>query len=457
LAQAAPPRARAMRRCAGSRQAVQHHAQEHPQPPGSPPPAPRRRRGESSGTSTPVLPAPRGGAGAPSLPPSGGVRSSASLSARGVSRAKLCVCGASSQLGRERSRLLKADRAVRERLQRLAEREEALDTLDAKIFAQEEDLCERREDQRCEEVDVSRRLEALVLEVQAAERRHEASLLHQGRLEERRLEVLRLQQRAQKRLERTEASQRQLAQDRRDVEELRAEREDESLAIAGAEPLAARGASMVSKWREQLARLEADAGERRLAVRMRQEELEPIQSDLQAKEAELNERQALVERRRTALAAREEQLESSLAESGAADERCAAARRSNRETEARLARLWDDIHQRQQVLDDLDASLRGREARLDAAELRSLAGRGARGEAARAVGPAVGGGSAVGGGLREAWPPPEAEQLELELRAAEISDRAWRKQSVALARSEEELLARVRQLEAGLASAPAVG
>merc|ERR1711966_90809 len=84
-----------------------------------------------------------------------------------------------------------------------------------------------------------------------------------------------------------------------------------------------------------------------------------------------------------------------------------------------LTQLWDDIHQRQQVLEDIDTSLQGREERLNVKEHSLLCEREAR---------------ATPGGCVAA----EAEQLQLELMAAELAERAWRERSASLAKREEE-------------------
>eukprot|EP00971_Amphidinium_carterae_P142001 2812689-Amphidinium_carterae.1 len=118
-----------------------------------------------------------------------------------------------------------------------------------------------------------------------------------------------------------------------------------------------------------------------------------------------------------------------------ADERTEELNRQNEEVERRLAQLWDDNHQRQQVLEDISVNINGREMRLVAAE--------------HSIACEV---DAPGSTARHAWEAPcdvEAEHLELELTAAELSERAWRERSRALAQQELELQERLRMLSVG--------
>lgn len=127
-----------------------------------------------------------------------------------------------------------------------------------------------------------------------------------------------------------------------------------------------------------------------MTVRERQDVLEPVRGGLQAKEADLNERQVLLDRRRAELEEREAALEERAAELARLTQQGDAIRRDNDDAERRLALLWDDLHQRQQVLEDVDASLRVREERLSATEHR----RASRGADAEGWG---------------AWPAPEPD------------------------------------------------
>merc|ERR1712113_979092 len=116
----------------------------------------------------------------------------------------------------------------------------------------------------------------------------------------------------------------------------------------------------------------------------------------------------------------------------AATQRDIELRQSNEETERRLAQLWDDIHQRQKVLEDIGTCLNSREERAINAQHTLVCNR--EGQAFA--------------GQWDAWPiGQDVEQLQLEFTAAELADRAWRERSAALVHREEELLARLHLLE----------
>merc|ERR1719198_2903002 len=220
------------------------------------------------------------------------------------------------------------------------------------------------------------------------------------------------------------------------------------VALQGAQSRVAASELRLSDRCEQLVQLKAEVSQQHIAVRTRQDELEPIQGDLQAKEADLNERQVLFERRRAKLTERESKLEKLCAESANASKKCGVLRQSNEDAEQRLARLWDDIHQRQQVLDDIGLSLRGREERLTAAEHSLVCAR-----EAQLLDGNTGSNVASSPKAKKAWHDPEAEQVELELTAAELAERAWRERSAALADREEKLLAQLADAGHGVADA----
>jgi len=316
--------------------------------------------------------------------------------------------------------LLKVEQMVGQRLQRLIEREEAFSAFDDKIRRREHELCEQREEHQRQELELQNQLEMTAAALERAEERSEAVKNREQECEVRRRDLLRRQQRVQKRLERVAATQNQLAEDRRDISKLQVERDTVARTLEDMR----RGVDLLehesTSRQEQLKRLEVDVGMRRSAVKIRQEELEPVQADLQAKEADLNERQALLDRRREALVDREAHLEKCCREIAEATERTNIVQKSNEEVEQRLKRLWDDIHQRQQVLEDLDKSLQGRHARVTAAEHSRV--------------------------IRDIRIKDD-DDVERELMAAELSDQAWRDRSAALAKSEEELRARVQFLE----------
>lgn len=350
----------------------------------------------------------------------GGGRRPRGGAASRISRAKLCVCGASSQLGRERSRLLKVEQMIMQRLQRLTEREEAFKAFDEKIRRREEELSQQQEEHRIQELDLRSKIDATTTAILRAEERCEAVKQREQDCEARRRDLLRQQQRVQKRLERVAATQHHLSEDRHEIVKLQAERDNTARTLEDLR----RGVDLhereAAERHRELKRLEVDVGMRRSAVKRRQEELEPVQADLQAKEADLNERQALLDRRRAAIAEREAHLEKCCREIAETTERTTVVQKSNEEVERRLERLWDDIHQRQLVLEDLDRSLHGRHARVTAAE-HSRVVRDGRSK--------------------------DVDELETELMAAELSDKAWRDRSAALSKSEAELRARVQLLE----------
>lgn len=148
-----------------------------------------------------------------------------------VAKLKLCVCGASSQLGRERSRLLRAEQLVAQRQARLAEREEAFNAFDEKVRRREEDLRERQLQRSGEDIEIVRRLDTLAQAMCRVEERHEEVQQRERALQQRFKDFARRQQRAQKRLERAEAAWQQLAEDRGEVAVLRARTRDEEAAL----------------------------------------------------------------------------------------------------------------------------------------------------------------------------------------------------------------------------------
>mmetsp|Transcript_48828 Transcript_48828/g.141428 ORF Transcript_48828/g.141428 Transcript_48828/m.141428 type:complete len:426 (+) Transcript_48828:93-1370(+) len=359
------------------------------------------------------------------------------------SRIRVCVCAASMQLGRERSRLVKVEQSVNQKIQRLAEREESVDALDAQVAGQELELCERRQDYRLEEAALAGNLEAYHRGAGEVAQREEAVRERELQAQQLRRNLLRQQQRVQKRLERVAANRQQLAEDRQDVAALKAELDEDTAALREAERNCASIESTLSERQQEMGRAAAEVGDLRARVRARQGDLEVIQSDLQTKEADLDERRVLLERTRAALTEREERLTRTSAEISDNVQRTAEAQRETQELERRLAQLWEDIHQRQQMLEDVDTSLFGREERLMNAQHSLVCAREA-------------GAAAAGPGR---WAGPETvdvEQLRLELMAAELSERAWRERSASLASREEELQARIQFLENAKAEATAL-
>jgi len=364
-------------------------------------------------------------------------RASSSTTISGVSRAKLCVCGASSQLGRERSRLLRAEQLLGQRHRRLAAQEIVVRSAEAAVENDEEELHEIHRMVALEEALALEREEALRLAELRTEARCEEAIEAEGQEEALRRDLQRRELLARKRLSRAEETRRELAGEAAPRALAAREACDaEAAAVEEVECLTADTEEELTQFREELARLREEVARRRVEVRARQDDLEPIQSDLQAKEADLSERQALLERRKASVAAREAALEGDKAKVSVDLERHAALQQQAAAVERRLAALWDDIHQRQQVVDDVDGSLRGREERLAAAQL-SLA--------------CVRDDVAWG---RDAAEAPDARELALEISAAELTERAWRERSAALAQRDAELTARAKLLEATLLGHP---
>lgn len=315
---------------------------------------------------------------------------------------------------------------VIQRALRIAEREEAFAAFEEKIGRREEELCELAEDQRCQDEDLTRRLENIGATVQQAEEERRAAEVREERCETRQRELHRQQVRLQKRLERVASTREQLEEDRSDTATLESEYCTCARSLKDLRQRATVSENELYDRQRRLEQRENEFAQLRSAVKLRQEQLEPLQSDLQAKEADLNEREAILGRRRREIEEREACLERALQETASASESSAAAQQRNDEAERRLTLLWDDIHQRQQVVEDLDTSLQGREKRLSKAE-HSHAVRQSQ--------------------TSDCSPQQEAEVIEVELVAAELAERAWRERSAALAKSQENLLARVHMLE----------
>lgn len=342
-----------------------------------------------------------------------------------MSRAKLCVCGASSQLGRERSRLVKAEQMILKRLRGISEREGVLKGCDKGLQEREEELHARQEEQHCKELAVLAKLESLRLTAERAGQRREALRERENRALQHRQELLRTQHRVEKRLERIAATRGQHLEDKRDVDALEDVRRREAEGVASMKTRLDAAEESLHVRREQLGSLHVEIDKQRAVIKADQDTLEPVQAELQAREVEINERKALLEQRRAALNERKDRLRKMREETEAALSRKVELEKQAEEAELRLTRLWDDIHQRQQVLEDIDTSLWGREERLTM-EQRDL--------------------------LVSSQGAPELEPLALELAAAELAERARREQSAAFARRSAELEAVVRELEGHLAA-----
>jgi len=336
-------------------------------------------------------------------------------------RAKPCVCALAGQLARERSRLLKAERLIGTGIYALAGREDELAHLEHDVLAEEAELAERRAVHNREELAAAADLEASCEAVAQAEERlaaldaraAEADRLRAAHVEQRR--------RLQERLERVSAKRRQLAEERGALSGLRFQAEAQRGAVQRESAAAEAYATELDEASTRHAGERANVAELRMEVRSRQDALEPIREDLQTKEVDLDERRCLLERQQVALVDRGQHLERIAAEFASASERLAAGRRRTETLEQRLSVLWDDIHQRQRVLEDIGTSLHSREERVNLAQHTLVCAK-------------------------------ETEKVRLELNAAELADRAWRERSAALASQEEELIARVRLLEAMLPS-----
>jgi len=254
------------------------------------------------------------------------------------------------------------------RSQRIAEREEAFAAFEEKIRQREEDLCEQSEEHRIQEAELVRRLDSVAMTVQQAGEERKAAEDREQRCEAWQREMQKQHVRLQKRLDRVLSTKQQLEEDGHDIAALSGEHDVSAHSLEDLRERAAVVENELYDRQRELEHRENDLAVRRSAVKVRQDQLEPVQSDLQAKEADHNERQALLNRRRLDLEEREACLERARLEIASANERSALAQQSNDEAEHRLTRLWDDIHQRQQVLEDLDTSMEGREQRLSEAE-----------------------------------------------------------------------------------------
>lgn len=332
-------------------------------------------------------------------------------------RAKPCVCALSGQLARDRSRLLKADQLINQGIHRLAFREDALDDVDAQVSSQELALAERRRAHAAEEHAASVALETARMHAEEA-RGRQFRLQEQGRqTAELREALLQRRQEVQQRLEATGARRRRLAEECGEADRLRSEAEVHAAATeALAEAVEARQLEL-SEATGQCSAAASRADARRAAVRARQDALDFVRHELESKEADLDEREALCQRRSAALAERESRLDRGAAELAAVRAAEAEARRSAEESERRLTALWDDIHQRQQVLEDIGSSLYSREERLSIAEHSLVC------QEAEAV-------------ASDTWHP------------GRDTEQAWRERSFSLV-DRKELLAQIRLLEAG--------
>lgn len=322
--------------------------------------------------------------------------------------------------------MLKAEKCVNQGINRLLQLEETLDIFTEQVAAQEAGLLERRQQLRRGEQAAAADLEHSELaaeesrsKVSTFEERQSMLLDGQAALDGRRREV-------QARTSLAEAKRRELDAERAIGARLQQEVAEGCESVARAEATLEALSKDVAECAEQLMQVASSVVRRRGQIRGRQDVLDLVRAELQSEDAALTRRRSQLEANQVALAAREAEL--ATAGSGLAELRARAARAKEEvdSVERRLASLWDDIHQRQLVVDDICSTLRAREDRVGEVQ-RSLACEGAS--------------------------TSDAAQLHVELSAAGLADRAWRDRSAALADREAELQARLRLLKAQAAQA----
>ncbi|CAL1143608.1 unnamed protein product [Cladocopium goreaui] len=269
-----------------------------------------------------------------------------------LSKLKTCVCAASAQLGREKSRLLKLEQKYVQRANRVLEREEVVDDLDSEAMRKEEELVERREHFMLQELHVSQELEALQqstreaqqLQAVLAERHHE--VLRQER------QQMRQQLRLSKRMERVDDTSRHICEERQRWQDRGEAVEQTELRLLEAETEALRGKLPLRC--EALEEARRNGEELREEVASWQAKLEPIRRELQMKEADLDERCTSVARRKEELELREQRLAQRRVELEEAAERAPlAARQRKAELQNQLEELCEEVDQRQQMLQDI--------------------------------------------------------------------------------------------------------
>merc|ERR1740123_567506 len=246
-------------------------------------------------------------------------------------------------------------------MKRQAEREDVVAALEKQVCDRKTELVRQRQQLQMEEAELEAGDAVLRRNVEEADLKEQVILEREQQTQQLLQGFQRQHSRLQKRLDRVAGTQHQLSEDRGDIEVLRTEGDEDAGALDQARAEAATAASAVQERREALGRLSVEVRDLREAIRSRQSELELTQGDLQTKEADLVERRTLLERNRTALEDREAQLSCASADATKANESREEANRSAEELERRLALLWDDIHQRQQVVEDIGTSLMGRE------------------------------------------------------------------------------------------------
>eukprot|EP00439_Symbiodinium_sp_Y106_P034607 s2499_g4.t1 len=277
---------------------------------------------------------------------------------------KTCVCSASSQLSRERQRLLKLEQRCIQRSLRLADREDAVNDLEGHVWQREdglsgclkiaslgllkfliecasyfEKLAEKRESFLQEELSVASALQALeVAQIRAGELQA-ANAAQDREVQQQQRQLVRTKQRLEKRLERVERERASFVEERTALTELEESEQGKTPPISSealrakarsGEPIAAYGLGWVRAW---------------------QTRLEPLRREMQTKEADLDERQSLIQRRRTALQQREERLQLLTSELAEAHDTEAESRKTSAEKEKRLEEIWEQIYQRQSVLE----------------------------------------------------------------------------------------------------------
>lgn len=316
---------------------------------------------------------------------------------------------------------MRLEQTVNLNLQRLAQFEETLEVDEKEIQAREEACLAAKQSHSEAEAAMSSRLDLLSREIQLGCLAQDAVEERERAGQARRKELVKCEQRSRRRIERVIETRRQLEFDRGDVAFLKADCKEETRSLAEAREKVLVAQETVHQRQEELDERESELRHRRESALSRHQKLKPLSGSLQAREVELDEREALLESRRKALAERQRQFEVTNVEARAASKKASELHKQNEEAEMRLVRLWDDIYQRQQMLQDINSSIHGREERLSAAQHSFVCQREVN----------------IGSGW-EAW-NGEDEHVELELMAAELMERAWRERSAFLAQREDEL------------------
>jgi len=280
---------------------------------------------------------------------------------KGVARCKICVCGASSQLSRERSRLLKIEKELNKwlppRMAALDAQEHAIDEQVARAVAAEKQL-------KADEQDLEREREAFegrkstmefVLEKNGG--RSEVLISWSQQLSELEQVLSVRKQRLAQRSEKVAADLEALGADAAEVAELTAKLDEEERQLDDEEKEAACDADSFQKLQDELADLSALVQRQVEAVAAKRGEVEPLQAQAQQEadkaleaEKQLLEKQESVER----LAARLESLDNEVQDLQDQD---AERRAALKAAEEELKLVSSVLDEEEEVIREMEASL----------------------------------------------------------------------------------------------------